>query len=114
MNIRLEYLYRDASNYKRWAEVVFENPQDMSAAEVMETLGDATKRWRLDHDVLHFRPEQVGLPTCYFTEAGYPESEDDMDLHEVYWVVATEQSCTDRRPIEHFLADLAASCGSPR
>jgi hypothetical protein len=114
MNIRLEYLYRDASNYKRWAEVVFENPQALSAAEVMETLGDATKRWRLFADVLHFRPERVGLPTCYLTEIGYPESEDDMDLHEVHRVVATEQPCTDRRTIERFLADLGASRGSPR
>ena len=26
MNLRMDYLYRDAGNYKNWGEVVFANP----------------------------------------------------------------------------------------
>ncbi len=29
MNIRLEYLYRDAGNYKKWGEVIFSNSEKM-------------------------------------------------------------------------------------
>lgn len=114
MNIRVEYLYRDASNHKRWAEVVFENPGDLPVAEVEEKFSEATKRWRLFPDVLHFRPEEAGLPTCYFTEIGYSENEDDMDLHEVHRIVGTDQPSTDGRSIDRFLSDLAASGGSRR
>ena len=29
MNIRMDYLYRDAGNYKNWGEVVFSNPSHL-------------------------------------------------------------------------------------
>jgi hypothetical protein len=92
--------------------VVFENPSALPMTEVVEKFGEATKRWRLFPDVLHFRPEDMDLPTCYFTEIGYPANEDDMDLHEVHRIVGTDQPSTDGRSIERFLADLAASGGS--
>jgi len=29
MNIRFEYLYRDAGNFKKWGDIVFSNPHNI-------------------------------------------------------------------------------------
>jgi hypothetical protein len=34
MNVALEYLYRDASNYKRWGEVIFTTTSGLDIAEL--------------------------------------------------------------------------------
>jgi len=31
MNVRFEYLYRDAGNFKNWGEIVFFNPLNINA-----------------------------------------------------------------------------------
>jgi len=40
-NIKLHYLYRDGSNYKKWADIVFLNPDDLPAEIVTEGLREA-------------------------------------------------------------------------
>jgi hypothetical protein len=71
-------------------------------------MGAALRRWQLFPDVMHFRPEHVGLATCHFTDAGYESNEDDFELHEIHRLVETADACTDPRTIEDLLADLAA------
>ena len=40
-NIRFNYLYRDGSNYKSWGEIVFPNPDQLSADEIDKRLTKA-------------------------------------------------------------------------
>ncbi|RJQ47686.1 MAG: hypothetical protein C4538_04890 [Nitrospiraceae bacterium] len=37
-NIKLIYLYRDASNYKAWGEIIFRNPDKLNLNEIEERL----------------------------------------------------------------------------
>ena len=89
-------MYRDASNYKRYQDVVFANPDEMSAEEVLKAIPD----------VIHFRPERIGLPTCYFSDIGFEASDDDLELHEVLEVEATESQVTEGRSARDFIRDL--------
>ena len=34
MNVRFEYLYRDAGNFKNWGELVFSNPHNINVDRV--------------------------------------------------------------------------------
>lgn len=36
MNIRFEYLYRDAGNFKNWGEVIFANKNNLDAKKLVE------------------------------------------------------------------------------
>lgn len=58
-NTKIGYLYRDASNYKKWNEVVIRG--SMSPEQIDTIIGC------LD-DELHFIPRQVGLPEDRFDE----------------------------------------------
>ena len=40
-SVKLIYLYRDAVNYKKWAEVVFSNPERLELEPLNKTLTDA-------------------------------------------------------------------------
>lgn len=107
MNIRIGYLYRDGSNHKLRADRVFANPRGLGADEVLAAVTRATGKWRLWPDVLHFRPERVALPTCYFTDHGYAANDDDLDLHEIEHVETTAAPATDERTIADFLVELS-------
>jgi hypothetical protein len=106
MNLRIEYMYRDGGNYKRRACVVFPNPLKRSAAEVTKSLEKIGGKWRLFEGTVHFRPETVGLSTCYFTDIGYAPNSDDLELHEIEAVEECADASTDGRTIDEFLADL--------
>ena len=116
MNIRLDYMYRDASNYKRYKDVVLANPEEMSAEDVLGAISHAAIGWRIFPDVIHFRPESIGLPTCYLSEIGFEIREDDLDLHEVLGVEATESVVTEERSVRELIDDLrdASSRGNTR
>ena len=58
-NTKIGYLYRDASNYKKWNEVVVKGN---ISPEQINTIVDC-----LDGE-LHFIPRQVGLPEERFDE----------------------------------------------
>ena len=40
-NVRFHYLYRDGSNYKKWAEIVFSNADELSTEGVTRRLREA-------------------------------------------------------------------------
>ena len=37
-NIKFNYLYRDASNFKKWGSVVFANPDSFSVDDIADSL----------------------------------------------------------------------------
>ncbi|PHR67591.1 hypothetical protein [Alcanivorax sp.] len=66
MNFEVSYLYRDASNYKRYESVVVKVVDADKPEDVEGMLGERFADLRIWPDVLHFRPEDLGWPTAYF------------------------------------------------
>jgi hypothetical protein len=99
-NLKISYLYRDVSNYKRWAEIVVENPAGLSASAFETAFIKRVSRHQLFADVTHFKPEDFGWPTAYF-EGHNPTSSEDMDLHELNSVELTQDLPTCKgNPLE--------------
>jgi hypothetical protein len=89
-NIKVNYMYRDASNYKKWASIVLENPQALSVQAFEARFLNAVKHHQLFADVQHFKPEDFGWETAYFNEHD-PESSEDLDLHELCDIELTNE-----------------------
>ena len=81
MKCEVNYLYRDASNYKQYESVVVELEGVESPEEVESMLRDRFSDLQIWPDVLHFRPEDLGWPTAYFE--GHGLDGDDLALHEI-------------------------------
>ncbi len=86
MNIRMEYLYRDAGNYKNWGEVVFSNPTSIPIKRVEQLVGDAL------FERQYFIAHSAGLPDLHFTECSI---ELDHDWHEFHGLAETEDPPND-------------------
>ena len=101
-NIKFIYLYRDASNYKNWGEVIFSNPAGLQPQEIEGYFhrcftGDDT-----------FIASQVRLPEVFFYDCGEPTI-DDHCFHEFSSIEATDLPATDkfRRSILEFVRECA-------
>jgi len=100
-NIKFSYLYRDGSNFKRWSDIVFTNPNDLSLDAVAKALGDA-----FDKDGL-FIAHQVRVPEIFLygkTDA----NADDHCFHEFYQVTGCFEIPNDLhgRSIDQFIAEV--------
>jgi hypothetical protein len=97
MNTRVEYLYRDGSNYKQWGAVVFRGGCD---ARWVQRLFAA-----LDSGEL-FIAHQVRVPELFFTER--PLYADNHCWHEMAEVTSTSAAADDpmERTIEEFVAEM--------
>ena len=100
MNIRFEYLYRDAGNFKNWGEVVFSNKENKDA-EILE----ARARQKLI-DGEYFVVAIANVPSLNFKE--YVESLDH-GWHEF----GSFKNCSEKpsdlvsRDIDEFIQSLA-------
>jgi len=106
-NIQIDYLYRDASNYKRHGSVTVANPNRLSVKKVTDSLQDMLGDLSDWSDVLLFRPEWVGLKTVFLFEE-FGRNEDDHDWHEINVVSETTSSADDpaERTIEELLRNI--------
>lgn len=97
MNSRCEYLYRDASNFKRWGEIVFAGRAD---EELLARLHAAL------HDGEWFIASQVRVPELFFVE--YPLDQDDHCWHEFGATVNTDALPDDAydRTIQEFVEEV--------
>jgi hypothetical protein len=97
MNVRFEYLYRDAGNFKNWGEVVFANPRNISAGRVAAI---AEKSLRIDN--LYFVASELNVPNLHFSERN---EKLDHDWHEVHAFQATDDAPNDPqgRNFEEFI-----------
>ncbi|MBV6391219.1 MAG: hypothetical protein KPEEDBHJ_00427 [Anaerolineales bacterium] len=100
-NIRLVYLYRDASNYKQHGEVILSNEKRLSIEEI-----DTQVRALLS-DGLFFIARQVQLEERFFSVV----NEDDHPWHEYVQVEATTDPTFDpipevKRDITQFMKEL--------
>jgi len=100
-NIRLIYLYRDASNYKQHGEVILSNETQLTIEEIDKQIRS------LISDGLFFIAGQVQLEERFFAVV----SEDDHPWHEFVQVEATTDPTFDpvpaqKRDITQFLKEL--------
>ena len=99
MNVRFEYLYRDAGNFKNWGEVVFSNPRNIN----VDLVAAMAEKVLIDH--AYFVASKAGVPDLHFTE-----HDEDLDhgWHEAHGFQPTDDSANDAqgRDIETFIASL--------
>ena|ERR1700692_1325623 len=100
-NVKLIYLYRDAGNYKKWAEVVFSNPERLELEALNNTLRDAFLPDGL------FIAHQIRLPEAFLFTEGDATS-DDHCFHEFAVTEMTMEAPTDShsRSISQFIAEV--------
>ncbi len=101
-NVKFHYLYRDGSNYKKWAELVFSNADDLSGDVIARVLRDAFLEDGL------FIAHQVRIPEV-FLAAEDELTFDDHCFHEFASVDATSDAPNDacRRSIREFMEEAA-------
>jgi hypothetical protein len=101
-NVKLHYLYRDGSNYKKWAEIVLLGDNDFCPEFVTAELREFFLRDGL------FIAHQVRLPEV-FLAADDQLTSDDHCFHEFESVEATSDAANDPcgRTIREFMAEVA-------
>jgi hypothetical protein len=99
VNIRFEYLYRDAGNYKNWGETVFSNPNEIECSQLRELITNAL----IDKE--YFVASKVGIADLHFPTW---DSIEDHDWHEFHTVQSTVDCPTDEqgRTVEEFIEVL--------
>lgn len=99
MNVRFEYLYRDAGNFKNWGEVVFSNPQNINADLVIAM----TEKVLIDQ--AYFVASMASVPDLYFVEY---DTDLDHGWHELHAFQFTDEAPNDPqgRNIEEFIESL--------
>ena len=102
MNIRFEYLYRDAGNYKNWGQVVFENPNCVPVIELEKFLVSDL------FEQLYFIAKSIGLPDLYFPDYNL---ELDHGFHEFYAIAETGETSDDSqgRSIEQLIESIKSN-----
>jgi hypothetical protein len=114
--ISVEYMYRDANNFKCYEIVNFSNHQKIDVSEIWRQLNEALEDVMLFSEQPIFRPEWVGLPTVFlFQQSGYLRGSEDHDWHEVVSIEETDQPPTfnDNLDIKDFIDALRRTHSHP-
>ncbi|MCM2316628.1 MAG: hypothetical protein NDJ92_15890 [Thermoanaerobaculia bacterium] len=100
MNSRLEYLYRNASNYKKWGAVVFSGTAD---AALSRRLVNALESQEF------FIANQVRVPELFFDDGLKPE--EDLCWHEFVALETVDEEPTDQfsRTVVSFVEECEAA-----
>lgn len=100
MNTAFNYLYRDASNYKKHGCVVFAGGH--TQAEI-DRLNDCLQ------DGEFFIADAVGVPEVFLWEEDYPiDKQDDHCWHQVENILECDLEPTDHRTFSEFVKDCEA------
>jgi|ERR1039458_4020266 hypothetical protein len=99
-NVKFHYLYRDGSNYKKWADIVFSNADELSIETVTRGLRGAF----LEDGI--FIAHQVCVPEVFLASED-ELTPDDHCFHEFDSVEATSDIPNDPsgRSIREFVAE---------
>ncbi len=102
MNIRLEYQYRDAGNFKNWGEIVFSNPRSL-APEVVTQMAEEVL---IDREF--FVASSARVPDLHFPDWN-PDL--DHDWHKMVTFRSTDEAPNDpeQRTIEDFVTSLRSA-----
>jgi hypothetical protein len=100
-NVRFHYLYRDGSNYKKWADIVFSNADELSTEGVTRRLREAF----LTDGI--FIAHQVRVPEVFLALED-ELTPDDHCFHEFDSVEATSDLPNDLfgRSIRDFIVEV--------
>lgn len=96
-NIKFNYLYRDAANYKNFGCVIFSNPTNIP----IERLRTSINTYLIDGEF--FNHESIKIPSLFF----YPKNSDDHSWHEFENIEETGDAPTDTRTIGEFLTTFS-------
>jgi len=96
MNIKLSYLYRDASNYKQFHEVVFTNSGNIPFKEIQSIIRSSLI------DECWFVAKDWKLPDMHFKEYEWDEQRDHQ-WHELESIEETAEVETVETSIKDFL-----------
>jgi hypothetical protein len=101
-NVKFHYLYRDGSNYKKWADIVFSNADELST----ETVTTGLREGFLEEGI--FIAHQVHVPEV-FLALDDELTPDDHCFHEFDSVESTSDVANDPsgRSIREFMAEVA-------
>lgn len=91
-SVRFEYRYRDYSNFKRFGEVVFSNPDGIPIEHIQATFETARRLAFPYADDDQFSAEALRIPTLYM-EPRSPQ--DDHPWHEAVCFERTDDSPLD-------------------
>jgi hypothetical protein len=97
-NIKFNYLYRDAGNYKVYGEVVFANPNNIS----LDFLESELRKNLIDSEF--FDPLRLKIPALKHLNHSY-DHDLDHSWNEFVDFEPTQEVITDSRPIETFLKE---------
>jgi hypothetical protein len=102
MNVRFEYLYRDAGNFKNWGELVFSNPHNINVNLVKSMAENVLI------DQAYFVASKADVPDLHFKEYN---DQLDHGWHEFHAVIQTEEATNDPlgRNIEEFIESLQSA-----
>jgi len=97
-NIRLNYLYRDAGNYKLHGATIFSNPENLAVSDIEREI----KSRLIDGEF--FEPVKWKL-----TPLGFEKWNDDLDhfWNEYESIQNTSEEPTVNKTITKFLGDIA-------
>lgn len=94
LNLKLNYRYRDAGNYKQFGSVIFENPSRLSIEEATKLIQEKLISSEF------FVPIDWNLPTLYFHSY---DPELDHEYHEFESWEETYEQANDTRDVRDFL-----------
>lgn len=99
MNIRFEYLYRDAGNFKNWGEIVFSNPEHLGS----EAITDLARVSLINRTF--FVAANARVPDLHFADY---HAELDHGWHEMHAFAPTDDETSDQehRTISEFVESL--------
>lgn len=99
MNIRFEYLYRDAGNFKKWYDIVFSNIDNITSEAATKEI------CKYLDEGLYFKVEDIEVNDLHFDEFN-PLL--DHDWHEFHSCTETEDDETDiqHRDIKTIISKL--------
>jgi hypothetical protein len=100
LNVKFEYLYRDAGNYKVYGHVIFSNQEKLTKLEIKERL----KSFEF------FNPKDLKIPRLRHADLPY-DTDLDHSWNEYSTVEETNDSPTDKRSISEFLNELLSLKG---
>lgn len=96
MNIKLNYLYRDAGNYKTYGFIIFGNPNGLNTKIIENKL----REHFVDADC--FDPSKLNIPPLKHANSKY-DSELDHSWNEFESLEETDEEATDHRTINELL-----------
>lgn len=103
--ITIEYLYRDADNYKRYSIKAFGNPSDIPPESIRQAFLLAFRKFQLFPDVLSFDPALLGWEQLFFED--HDTAAKDVSWHEVCQIGSTHESTNADEDVDDLLWRLA-------